>query len=630
MPRDGQSERTDFDWLAENIECQYYCPVGTSARGYLNAVAEGNYELGYRLAREPNPIAAICGYVCSAPCEKACRRGDIDRPLAIRQIKRFLNDWKKNHGLPEVLPRPARSGYRVAVIGAGPAGIAAAWELAVVGHEVVIFDELNDVGGTCVSGIPRFRLPMEVIYQDVDRLKGVGVQITLGVRVGKDVQLDALLKDFDAVMVAAGAQRGARMNVPGENLQGVVHALEFLRRVNFGERFSLGKKIAVIGGGYTAMDASRSAARILAKRQVPEQSSRDYAILDATRMARQLGAAEVTIAYRRSREEMVVDEEELHETMQENVRLEWLTSPVEVLTKDGIHVSALKCVRNQLGAPDARGRRSPEPIPGSDFVLDVDTIILAIGQAPDLSFMGDVEVTNRRLVKVDPLSYMTSRKGLFATGDYITGPRTLIEACADGKKAAWGADRWLRGIKDARYVERFHVYNTEGRGWPAEFDPNYIHIPRVETPYIPLHDRGELTTEVELTFSEEMAKRESIRCLRCNMNINIHGDLCILCGGCVDVCPEQCFHMMSADEAAETAMHEVKSAGEAQVLPLGDNLPPQEQPLVVFGFDELACIRCGLCVKRCPTGAITMDRFEGVAEWSDGRKVLDCLHHGMK
>ena len=330
----------DASWLQCNIECQEACPVGTNCRGYLNLAAEGRFEEGYILSREPNPVAAMCSYVCSAPCERACRRGDIDRPLAIRAMKRFLVEWHEASGIPDVMPAIDPREERVAVVGAGPAGLAVARELALKGFVVTVFDSLPYAGGTMLIGVPAFRLPREAIEMDVRLIERLGVTFRFNTSIGVDITFDQLQRDFDAVAITAGAMDAVALDVPGGDLEGVDYGVDFMKKANLGEEIDPGRDVVVIGGGYTAMDCSRTSLRH--------------------------GAENVTIAYRRTRSELVVDEEELGETEREGVRMEFLASPIEVLGEDG-HVTGGP-VHPQ---PAGRARRVGSPLAGADPGLGV-------------------------------------------------------------------------------------------------------------------------------------------------------------------------------------------------------------------------------------------------------------------
>src|SRR5688572_28248760 len=575
----------DASWLQCNIECQEACPVGTNCRGYLNLAAEGRFEEGYILSREPNPVAAMCSYVCSAPCERACRRGDIDRPLAIRAMKRFLVEWHEASGIPDVMPHIEARAEKVAVVGAGLAGISVARELAMKGFGVDVYDSLPYGGGTMLIGVPAFRLPREAIEMDIRLVERLGVRFHYNANVGVDVMFDDLQRDFDAVAITAGAMNAVALDVPGADLEGVQYGVDFMKRANLGQPIEVGRDVVVIGGGYTAMDCSRTSLRH--------------------------GAENVAIVYRRTRSELVVDEEELGETEREGVRMEFLASPVEVLGENG-HVTGVKFIRNKLGDPDASGRRSPVPIPGSEFVIKADTVIPAVSQAADLTFLpveADFEV-NRGRVKVDPATYATNVRGVFACGDFVTGPTTLIEAAGHGKKCAYAIDRYLAARSDVTVAANVKVTST----WTFEMPEFYDVIPRQHIPMTPLAERMpstdpdvNFTTQVEQGYDATGAVAESTRCLMCNYNIWFDPFRCVLCGACADVCPEGVIHMVD--------INQLKSEG--LLTELDEAYGWQDGAAMIL--DEERCIRCALCVKRCPFDAITMERFELQEISTDGR-----------
>jgi NADPH-dependent glutamate synthase beta subunit-like oxidoreductase/ferredoxin len=575
----------DASWLQCNIECQEACPVGTNCRGYLNLAAEGRFEEGYILAREPNPVAAMCSYVCSAPCERACRRGDIDRPLAIRAMKRFLVEWHEASGIPDVMPAITPRDERVAVVGAGPAGLAVARELATRGYQVTVFDSLPYAGGFMLVGVPAFRLPREAIEMDVRLVERLGVRFLYNTTIGVDVTFEELQRDFDAIAITAGAMNAIGLEIPGADLEGVQYGVDFMKRANLGEPLTVGTDVVVIGGGYTAMDCSRTSLRH--------------------------GAERVSIVYRRTRSELVVDDEELGETELEAVRMEFLASPVEIVGRDG-KVAAVRFIRNRLGEPDASGRRSPVPIEGSEFEIAAQTVIPALSQATDLTFLwaeSNFEV-NRGRVKVDPATYATSVRGVFAGGDFVTGPTTLIEAAGHGKKCAYAIDRYLSGRTDVTFTTNVKITSS----WRHEMPEFYDVLPRQHIPVaqpqarMPSVDPAvNFSTPVELGYGATAAVAESTRCLMCNYNIWFDPFRCVLCGACADVCPEGVIHMVDVNQLkTEGLLPEIEEAygwsqGAAMIL------------------DEERCIRCALCVKRCPFDAITMERFELQEISSDGR-----------
>ena len=575
----------DASWLQCNIECQEACPVGTNCRGYLNLAAEGRFEEGYILSRDPNPVAAMCAYVCSAPCERACRRGDIDRPLAIRAMKRFLVEWHEASGIPDVMPLVTPRSERVAVIGAGPSGLAVARELATKGYQITVFDSLPYAGGFMLIGVPAFRLPREAIEMDVRLIERLGVRFVYNTTIGVDIMFDQLQRDFDAIAITAGAMNAIGLDVPGADLDGVQYGVDFMKRANLGEPLDVGRDVVVIGGGYTAMDCSRTSLRH--------------------------GADHVSIVYRRTRSELVVDDEELGETEREGVRMEFLASPIEIVGQDG-KVSGVRFIRNRLGEPDASGRRSPVPIEGSEFEIAAQTVIPAVSQATDLTFLwveSNFEV-NRGRVKVDPATYATSVRGVFASGDFVTGPTTLIEAAGNGKKCAYAIDRYLSGRTDVTVGTNVRITSS----WRHDMPEFYDVLPRQHIPVVRSGARMSstdpavnFTTGVELGYGATQAVTESTRCLMCNYNIWFDPFRCVLCGACADVCPEGVIHMVDVNQ--------VKSEGH---LPELEEAYGWDQGAAMI-LDEERCIRCALCVKRCPFDAITMERFELHEVSTDGR-----------
>jgi NADPH-dependent glutamate synthase beta subunit-like oxidoreductase len=630
IPLRFQTAEVGVDWLQCNIECQEGCPVNTNCRGYLMLAAEGRFEEGYILARDPNPVAAICGYVCSAPCEKACRRADIDKPLSIRAMKRFLVDWHYGNNMPDTIVTAEPSGKSVGVIGAGPAGLTVAKELASYGHKVEVYEALPSGGGTCLIGVPAFRLPRDVIELDVNWVAQHGVDFHYNVEVGRDITLDQLREKHDAVVVSAGCMYPVAMNIPGEELDGVIYGVDFLKRANLGEEQWVGEHAVIVGGGYTAMDSARTALRI--------------------------GAKTSTIVYRRGPEEMVVDEEEQHETRFEGVRFEFFSAPVEVVEKDG-KVAGITFQRTRLGPPDASGRRSPEPIPGSEFTIPCDMVIPCTSQASDNNVLGEYGAKlNRHLgvtdtrefvpggsvsswrtpplngttpvgpdgkkynalqfelsrgnVVAEPDTFQTSVDGIFACGDFVTGPATIIEAAGRGRRTARAVDRWLLGIRGEELVE-LPVINRAVVTQALEHDmpDNYEAIRRQHIPMAPPELRRDFTSLVEVGYDTRSAITEGQRCLQCNHNINIDGPRCILCGLCADVCPEGVIYMIDKAQVG----------GDDPEIDLFQAWPRG----IAMIIDEERCIRCNLCVERCPTNCITMDRLELERLTPDGKVLLE-------
>ncbi len=588
-------------WYQDNIPCQEACPVRTNCRGYLNLAAAGEFEKAWELALDPNPMASICGSVCAAPCESACRRKEIDKPLSIRYVKKFLSDWTHanvrvdGHGYtqppPPVYGRPSQ---RVAIVGAGCAGLSAASDLAKAGFGCTVFDALEAAGGTQLAGVPPFRLPREVIDRDINGVVNANVELRLSTYVGKDVSLKKLHDEYDAVLITAGCFEPNYLGIPGEEADGVMAGIVFLERAYRERPVEVGKRVVVLGGGYTAMDCASTSWR--------------------------LGAEHVNIVYRRGPEEVVVDEEELGETQREDVNFVYLASPVEFLVNAKNHVRAVKFVRNKLGDPDSTGRRAPEAIAGSEFEIPCETVLLALGQAPDITWLADIpefRVKRARDLGIDPETYQTKVPKIFMAGDYRTGATTIIEAVADGRSAAQQVMRFLDPSAAAVSVPEYHEIVTlrrsstpdnigqiSGEGELARVYHNmsvdYDRIPRQEMPKLAKQERRGLFLEVNQGYEVAQAVAESDRCLKCNFNIEIVGELCIICGGCVDVCPMDVIHMVDMSDIVDDGA--IPAVGEAKKWEQG----------VAFYLDETACIRCALCIIRCPTDAITMNRYGAV------------------
>lgn len=596
-------------WYQDNIPCQEACPVKTNCRGYLNLAAAGEFEKAWELALDPNPMASICGSVCAAPCETACRRKEVDKPLSIRYIKKFLSDWTHENvrvdGRRYTQPPPPVFGpptKRVAIVGAGCAGLSAASDLAKLGFGVTVFDALDQAGGTQLAGVPPFRLPREVIDRDIRGIVNDNVELRLSTYVGRDVKITDLRDQYDAVLVSAGCFEPNYPNIPGEDADGVMGGIVFLERAYRQRPVSVGNRVVVLGSGYTAMDCSSTSWR--------------------------LGAEEIYVIVRRSREEMVIDEEELTETEREDIRFVYLAQPVEILTTPEGKVRGVRFVRNKLGDPDEKGRRSPIAIPGTEFEIPCDTVLLALGQAPEQSWLQEIpefKVKRWRDLEIDPETYQTKVRKIFIAGDYRTGPRNIIEAVAEGRSAAQQVARYLDPDAASVNVPEYHEIVTLRRSSTPDnvgfialegelsrvyhnMSVDYDRIPRQEMPKLSKQQRRGLFLEVNQGYTAAQAVAESDRCLKCNFNIEIIGELCIICGGCVDVCPMDVIHLVDMSDIVDDGA--IPAVSEAKKWPNG----------VAFFLDETACIRCALCIIRCPTDAITMNRY-GVVAPSVGREL---------
>ena len=475
--------------------CENTCPVRCDAVGYTSLIAEGRYREALNLIRLNMPLAGVCGRICNHPCENMCKRGEIDEPVAISSLKRFASDWELLEGImvpPSFLEKPKNE--RVAIVGAGPAGLNAAYHLGRRGFQVTIFESLPMAGGMLAVGIPDYRLPRNNLENDIRFICQHHVEIKTGRTLGKDFTLqDLFSQGFKAVFLAMGAHLNQKMNTPGEDSDGVIPGINFLRQVNLGKKIEVGKKVAVIGGGNVAIDAARTALR--------------------------LGAQEVSIVYRRTRDEMPANDEEIEEAEHEKIKILYLVAPTRIITGNG-KVEGLECQRMELGAFDSSGRRRPIPMKGSEFLLEVDMVIPAIGYMPDLSCLPQndgFKTTKAGTLTVDPVTLGTHLRGVFAGGDMVTGPSTVVEAMASGHRAAISIDRYLKGkdLYQNRIYEaerRADVPKTEG----AEGEETVVK-PRAAMPATPVDRRVCTFEEVNLGFDEVTAVREAKRCLRCDL-----------------------------------------------------------------------------------------------------------------
>ena len=468
--------------------CSSGCPIDSSVQAYVALIAAGKFAEAAAVIRRDNPLPSICGRVCFHPCELQCNRGEVDEAVNIRGLKRFAMDL-----YPTVDP-PAGiqpSGKAVAVIGSGPAGLAAAHSLALAGHRVTVFESLPVLGGMLAVGIPDYRLPADILERDIDAIRALGVEFKPATAVGVDVPAETLRRDFNAVFVSTGAHDSLKLNIPGEECEGVIHGVDFLRRLALGELKGVGKRVVVVGGGNTAIDAARTALRV--------------------------GASQVTILYRRTRAEMPAAEEEIRATLEEGIEIQYLAAPVKVLAENG-RFTAIECIRMELGEPDASGRRRPVPVKGSEFRIAADTLIPAVSQSADkrLSAALGLATTKWGTIETNELTLATSQEGVFAGGDVVAGPSSVIDAIAHGKRAAAAIDNFLAGRVLA-----------EGIRTPAE-RPNPLtkeeikqlrkkkgRSARISMPELASTQRTSDFGEVEQPYTSDQAQTEARRCLNC-------------------------------------------------------------------------------------------------------------------
>src|SRR6266487_958994 len=494
-----QSWRT---WLGERKEdlrapCQAACPVGTNAGLYVSLIAEGRYDEALQVASEPNPFPCICGRVCTAPCEDVCRRGEFDAPIAIRDLKRFAMD----NGAPskrKVTPPRHRRTERVAIVGAGPTGLSAAYYLARRGYSVTIYDAMPVAGGMMAIGIPAYRLPRAELKRDIDAICELGVELRLNTAIGRDVTLDELQEGYDGVLLAVGAQHSQRLNIKGESmLTGVIPATLFLKQFNLSSETRMSGNVAVVGGGSTAMDAARSALRA--------------------------GASSVQILYRRTRAEMPAQVEEVRAALEEGIQILELVAPTSILGTEEGNVQGLRCQRMQLGEPDARGRRSPVPVPGSEFDIRVDKVLVAIGEAPDPSFLPEgtsVEVSAWGGLLINQETLATGAPGVFAAGDVTYGPKTVIHAAAHGRRAAQSIHAYLSklALREVREMPEDAVEMVSTLPPDGTVSLDLRPTPREVMPLREGEAVRERSTEFAQGFTEAQARRGASRCLRCDLS----------------------------------------------------------------------------------------------------------------
>jgi len=619
----------DLTFYQQAVACQFACPVRTDARAYVTAIAAGEYERAYLIARETNPFASTCGWVCGAPCEAACRRGKIDAPIAIRALKRFVNDrygvymgetgetrqppaWPgyvgptsafdlgnttfptSRTGLNAARKRGDKTGKHVAIIGAGPAGLSCAHDLALLGHEVTIFDAASVAGGMLRLGVPEYRLPRELIELEIESILSLGPTLKLNQALGRDFSLADLRRDYNAVFIAIGTYQSRNLNVEGEQFDGLLRAMDFLINVNLGGyNLNLGKNILVIGGGNVAMDVARTAARLGQQ----AQSGGDLAVaLDVARAARRLGATqEVHCLVVEDRSEMLADPIEVAEAEEEGIIIHNHFAPKRIVGVNGraTGVETLAVER----AFDERGRFNPQLIQGTEKLWEFDSVIISIGQTGEFTWVkpeDGLEISPRGTMVIDKETLMTTVPGVFAGGDIAFGPRLIINAVADGQRAARGIHTYLQNIQP--HLVRKGFFSTVSKREYPDVGPlrDYLRRPRRQPAVLPVERRIGVA-KVEMVFEKSIAEEQGGRCLICSLNPIFDGELCILCNGCVDVCPMDCLKLvpvsaLTVDDNV-AAMIERQSASSAMLL------------------DPTRCIRCGLCAARCPTEAVVMEFF---------------------
>lgn len=579
--------------------CSRACPAGIDIQGYIAHIANGRYREALKLIKESNPLPLVCGRVCPRFCEIKCRRNLIEGPVSINALKRFVADCdldSEDRYVPDLKPA---SGHRVAIVGGGPAGLSAAYYLAVEGHEVTIFDSSPQLGGMLRYGIPEYRLPKAILDREIALITGLCRNVRLNVTFGKDFTIDSLKRDgYNAIFIALGAQVSQDMGVDGEHGPHVISGIGFLRDVALKKKLNTGKRVVVVGGGNTAMDAARTALRV--------------------------GAQEVTVVYRRSRAEMPANDEEIEQAEEEGISFRFLAVPLNISAagNKGTHV---KCTRMELGESDSSGRRSPVPVPGSEFLIEADTVIAAVGQTVEPSGLDKdkrMELGRKNYINVKGETMETSLPGVFAGGDCVSGPATAVEAIAAGKRAAYSIDLYLNDVPVEPVAKLYNCSKGELNTIDVHDYEQVERITRTNMPALAPEERKNNFKEIEAGFTAEMADAEARRCLACGCqdvfecklrqlateyrvndthysgrkrhisipendhpNILREPDKCILCGRCVRICSE------------------LQGVGVLGFIHRG--FDTVVGPAIGMTLQQTSCTSCGQCVSTCPTGAIT-------------------------
>jgi NADPH-dependent glutamate synthase beta subunit-like oxidoreductase len=625
MPDQYSVKIPDIEFWKGLVPCQIGCPIHTDAGRYVQLIAEQKYEEAYLTARSPNPFASVCGRVCAAPCEDWCRRGKIDAPVSIRALKRYVTEkfgvesiepdtqQKLLEGKPEPgnkwswhLPIQVESkndavrNKKIAVVGSGPAGLSCAHDLALMGYRVTVFEATNVAGGMLRHGIPEYRLSRTLIDKEIDKIKSLGAEIRYNAPLSESFGIRELTgQGFESVFISVGTQKGRDLAIEGSHLDGVVKAIEYLININNGYRVNLGKKVLVIGGGFVAFDAARTALRAALEGGSPSL----HEAVDAARSARRGGAEEVHIASLESFEEMPVlrtaqGHEEFEEAKREGVVFHPQRGPKRFLGENG-KLQAVEFVGVKR-TYDENGRFNPVYDETMTERFEADSVVLAIGQQADLPFLrpsDGIELTPGRFIKINPETLATTAAGVFAGGDVAFGPRNIIDAVANGKRAALSIDEHLRKQKPDTYFN-LSVEKIPTRRFtrPEDFEQ----VPREAPPTIDLGRRTGIS-EVESGYTEEQAIRQAERCLSCHIQTIYDPDKCVMCNRCVDVCPEYCLKLVPLAQLDVDDRTKAKLAEHYDLDPL--------RPAAAMLKDDETCIRCGLCAVRCPTDAMTMEVF---------------------
>jgi len=569
------SDDKDIYWAKKNIPCQEECPAHTDIPGYLAAIYTGDFGKAYRINLRDNVFPGVLGRVCARPCESKCRHSweGLGDSVAICFSKRSSSDLNNNTKLIAISKSRNETGKKVSIIGAGPAGLTAARNLSLLGHTVTVYEQHSKPGGMMIQGIPEFRLPRNVIENEIKQIQLCDVKIISNCKIGKDIHFEALYSNSDAVIIAAGTLTPNIPSTPGADKKGIIHGLEFLLNFNTEKNLEIGKKIVVIGGGFTAMDCARSAKRTGCTSQ---NSEKNCSVLSSN--------VDVKVFYRRSENEMQITPGELEELYSEGISMEFLVEPVEYLVEDG-RLKSVKLIKNKLGEPDSSGRRKPVQIPGSEFVIEADTVLLATGQSQDYSWI------NRDFISNVDSSSKTAHQKLFFAGDFATGAKSLINAIGHAKKCVEDVDNFLTGSRNkSEYV------TIEDAPLSSERITEMNKVPVNLMPTLDVNKRFS-TTEVEQGYSMETAVDETQRCYQCNIKYEIDPQKCIYCDWCIKAKPRpNCILRVSG----------LKFGNNGEIIGYETAKTIEETKLIYINQED--CIRCNACVDACPVDAISIQR----------------------